>query len=182
MDDAQSGDAGLVDALEASYPQLEVGIDWVLHQYGHVAALQGVGDFLHGEGVGHGAGTDPEEVDTGIQGGLDVGVGSYFGAYLHAEFLLHTVEPGQTFFADAFEAAGFRAGLPDAGAEELDALAGELRGGVHHLFFGLGGAGAGNDDGAFHLGLGAKEIKGRKIEVHSIGIIVCPVIILQRPP
>ncbi len=77
-----------------------------------------------------------------------MGVRSHFGADLHAEFLLYTVEPGQTSLANAFETSGLRAGLPNASAEEFHALLLQLGSGVHHLFFGFGRAGARNHHGA----------------------------------
>ena len=141
---AQTGNAGLVDALQSANPQLQVRVHGVLYQHGHVVSLQRVGDFLHRKGVGHRACANPDQVDTRIQRSLNVGTCGHFGTHLHAEFLLHAVQPGQALFADALEAAGLGARLPDAGAEQLDALAGQLCGGTHHLFFGFGRTGSGN--------------------------------------
>ena len=51
-------------------------------------------------------------------------------------------------------------------AEQLDALAGQLRGGTHHLVFGFGRTGSGYHDGAFYLGILAEQIHGSKVEFH----------------
>ena len=63
MDGSQTLDASLVDALQGTYPQLNVRVHGVLHEDGHVDALQRIGQGLHGKGVGGGAGTHPKDVD-----------------------------------------------------------------------------------------------------------------------
>ena len=162
MNDAEARDAGLVDAFKAANPELEVGVDGIFHEHRHVVTCQGIGYFLHGKGVGCRACANPEHVDASLERSLNVALGGYLGGYLHAEFLLHAVEPRQAFLADALEASGLGAGLPDAGAEYLDALACQLGGGVHHLFFGLGRAGTGNHGGTLRAGC-AQEVEGREL-------------------
>ena len=78
-----------------------------------------------------------------------MGVRGYFGANLHAEFLLHTVEPWQTGLAHAFETSGLCTGLPDAGAEEFNAFLLQLGSRCHYLLFGFGRARTGDYHGAF---------------------------------
>ena len=50
------------DTFDRADPQFQVGIDGVFYQNGDIHAFQCVGQLLHGEGVGDGAGTDPEDV------------------------------------------------------------------------------------------------------------------------
>lgn len=149
MDGGQPFQSGLVDALQRTDPQFQVRVHGVLHQNGDVHALQCVGYLLHGEGVGRGAGADPQDVDAGLQGLEHVLGSGHFGSHVHARFLFHFLEPGQAFYAYALEASGFGAGFPDTGTEYLDAAACQLAGGFHHLFFSFGAAGACNHQGAF---------------------------------
>ena len=170
MDGGKPFQSGLVDALQGAYPQLEVGVDGVLDQHGDVHAAQRVGYFLHGKGVGRRPRAYPQQVDARLEAFVDVLGGGHFGADVHACLLLHLLEPGQAFDADAFEAAGLGARLPDAGAEYLQPFVGQLAGGVHHLFFGLGAARAGDDQRAF-LG-DAGQLDGFELEFHNRWVFI----------
>ena len=75
-----------------------------------------------------------------------------FGGDAHSEFVVDAFEPGESDDADAFEAAGTCARLPDAGAEDVDAELLQGSCGVHDLVLAFGGAGAGYDDGSFLTG------------------------------
>ncbi len=59
MDGSQTLDASLIKALHSTNPQFEVRVDRVLHEYGHVDTLQGIGQSLHGKGISRGTGTYP---------------------------------------------------------------------------------------------------------------------------
>ena len=142
---SQTLQSGVVDTFQSADPQFQVGIYRVLHQYRNVHAFQGIGYFLYGKGIGGGAGTHPEYVYSGFQTFIYVFGSGHFGGYVHACFLFHFFEPGQAFYADAFEAARFGAGFPDSCAEYLHSFGRQLLGCVHYLFFCLGTAWAGND-------------------------------------
>ena len=163
---AEAGDAGLVDALQSANPEFKVGVHGVLDKDGDIDALERVCDFLHGEGVSHGARTNPKHVDACFEGCFHMSVGGDFGADLHVEFLLHALHPGETFFSDAFKTTGFRARFPNAGAEKLHAFFCQAAGGVHHLFFSFRRAGTCDDHGAHFLFAG--QIQRGEIEFQSI--------------
>ena len=147
MDNAQTRDACLVDSFKSTYPKFKVGIDGVLHQNGYIHTLEGIGHFLNGKGIGSRAGSDPQQVDSGIEASLNVLTGGYFSAHLHAQFLLHALQPRKGGLSVTLKASGFGAGLPHAGTENLDAFLGQLRGSGHHLLFGFCRTGSGNDNG-----------------------------------
>ena len=65
---------------------------------------------------------------------------SHFGGREHTQLLLHALHPGQSLLTVTLEATGFGAGLPDACAEYLDAVAAQLLGRGHNLFFTFGTA------------------------------------------
>ena len=165
VDGAQTADSGVVDAFDGSDPEFEVRADGVLHQHRDVHAAQGVGDLLHGEGVGRRAGPDPEQVDAPFQGRLDMLVRGDFGGGVHARFALYALHPGDSLLADAFESAGFRAGLPEPGAVDADSFGGQYAGRVEELFFGFGAARTGNDQRP--AGVDSGECDGLKI-VHGV--------------
>ena len=145
MDGSQTSDPGVVDALDGSDPEFEVGADGVLHQHGDVYPAQRIGNLLHGEGVGGRTGSDPEQVDSTLQGCFDVSAGGDFRGGVHAGFVLHALEPGDTLFTDALEASGFGAGFPEPGTVDPDPFGCKGTGGLDDLFFGFGTARAGND-------------------------------------
>ena len=82
VDGPDAADAGIVDALDGADPQFEVGADGVFHQHRDVRPAQGVGDLLHGEGVGRRACADPQQVDAAFQRRGDVFAGGHFGRCL----------------------------------------------------------------------------------------------------
>ena len=145
VDGPDAADAGVVDALDGADPQFEVGAHGILHQHRHVHAAQGVGDLLHGEGVGRRAGADPEQVDAALQRYGDVLAGGHLGGGVHPRLPFHALEPGDAGLADAFEASRFGAGFPQSGAVDAESLCGQRAGGLHDLFFGFGAARACDD-------------------------------------
>ena len=68
---------------------------------------------------------------------------------VHSRFGFDTLQPPQALDADSFESAGFRAGLPDSGAENPYPVCGKIAGCRHYLFFGLGTARAGYHERPF---------------------------------
>ena len=149
MDGSQSFDSGLVEALHGSDPEFEVWVDRVLDQYGTVVSFEAVGEVLHGEGVGRGACTDPQDVDAVFLCQFDMLRCGHLGGCEHACFFLHFLHPGQGGFAVALEASGLGAWLPDACTEYVAAFIGQLPCGGHHLFLGLSRTGACDYDGTF---------------------------------
>ena len=90
----------------------------------------------------------------------------HFGTNLHAQFLLHTLQPCKALFANAFETARFGSRFPNAGAEKFYAFTCQLGGSGHYLFFGFGRAGAGYDDRTFFVLGVSGEVERSKIEFH----------------
>ena len=165
MDGSQPLDTRLIDALQGSYPQLQVGVHGVFHKDGNVHSLERVGQVLHGKGVGRRACAHPEDVDAILQAELHVlGLG-HFGGREHAGFFLHLLHPRQGGLAVALESSRLGAGLPHAGTEHVAAFLFQLAGGGHHLLLGLGTAGTCNDDGAFVV---TWQIQWFQFEFHII--------------
>ena len=169
VDNGQARDACAIEAFEAANPQFEVGIDGVLHQHGHILALERIGQFLHGEGVGHGAGTNPQDVHAGFQRCLNVFRRGHFGGRKHAEFVLDTLEPRQASGTYAFETAGLGARFPNAGAQDAHTFGCQLGSGVHDLFFGFCRTGTGDNQWAFVADAG--QIEGSDMESHNRGVV-----------
>ena len=144
MDDAQLADAGTVQALQRTNPQVDIGIHRILHQDGNVRSLQGIGEFLHQEGIGGGTRPDPQIIQPIFQALIDVLGAGHFGTHLHTQLFLDAFHPAQAFCAHSFKGTRMGTRFPDTGPEDMDALAGEPRGRCHHLFFGFGAARAGN--------------------------------------
>ena len=137
VDDAEFPDAGAVQALQGADPQVQVRIDGILHQDGDIRILEGVGDFLHEEGVGSRAGADPEQVDTVLEALVHMLLVRNLGAHKHPGLFLHLFQPFQTGRAHTFEAARVRAGFPDARPEHVDAPGRETAGRFQDLLFGF---------------------------------------------
>ena len=149
VDGAEALDAGVVDAQQGTRPQLDVGVHGVLDEDGHIDTFQGVGDGLYAEGVGRGAGTNPQDVDAGGERCLDVLGRGDLGGGEHTRLGLDALHPGQGLDAFALEATGLRARLPYSGPEHADAVLGQFACRAHHLFLGLGRARTGNDQWTF---------------------------------
>ena len=144
VDGSQPPEAGVVETFDGADPEFEIGIDRILDQHRNVHAAQRSCQFLHGERIGRGAGTDPQQVDPRFERFEDVALGGHFGRDVHAGFGLDTLQPAQSFDPHSLESAGLGAGFPDAGAEDLHLLRGERAGGREHLLFGFGTARAGD--------------------------------------
>ena len=141
--------ACLVETLQRTNPQLDVGVHGVLHEHGNVHALQRVGQCLHGKGVGRGTGSHPEDVNAVLQRQLHVLGRGHLGRNQHARLFLHLLHPGQRLLAVALEAAWLGARLPHTGAEVVTAFHSQLSGGCQHLLLGLSRTWACNHEGAF---------------------------------
>jgi len=147
VDGSYIGQSYLTAAFDGADPEVKVGYGCVLHHHGDGGATQGFGDLLYGEGAAGGAGTNPEGVDAGKKGLLDmVGVG-----YLAAEFqvgvlLLYSFYPRETFVTDAFESAWHGARFPDAEPDHGDLWqSGEGVDGDGELILALEATGSGDD-------------------------------------
>ena len=149
VDGCHAFHACIVEPFHASNPEFEVGVDGVLHEDGDVHSREGVGNLLHGEGICTGACANPQHVHAGVQCRLDVLGGGDFGGDVHARLLFYALQPGESRFADAFEASGLGARFPDSCAEDAYAAVCQFGGSLHDLFFSFGAARAGYDDGAF---------------------------------
>ena len=142
----KAGDAGLVDALQRSYPQFEVGVDRILHQHRDVDTFQRIGQQLHRKRVGAGAGSYPQHVDVVFQRQLHMSRSGYLRSYEHRCLFLHLLEPGQRFLAVALKASGLGTRLPYSCSEHVAALTRELLGGGDDLLLSLCGARPGDHE------------------------------------
>jgi len=111
-------DACTINPFYGAHPELQVGIDGVLHHYHRIGAFQYVGNLLNHERTGCGAGSDPEHVNAVFEGlfGMD-GIG-HFNADRKTGLLLHELHPFQPHGADAFKTARTGAGFPDSTPED----------------------------------------------------------------
>ena len=75
------------------------------------AFAEHVGDFLHGEGIGRCARSDPQKVKVIFEGGFDVASVGDFGCDFQAGLLTNFVEPCEAGDADTFETSGFVRGF-----------------------------------------------------------------------
>ena len=170
MDSTKTLDAGAVDALQSTHPELDVGIDGVLHEDGNVHTLERIGYGLNGKGIGRRAGTDPQDVDAVLETKLNVLRRSHFRSDEHACLLLDALHPRQRLLAVALEASGLRAGLPDAGTKHVASFGGKLQGRLHHLLFGFGRTGTADDNGTGQV---TGQIQGFEFQIHNGMIIYC---------
>ena len=149
MNRSQTLDTCLVDTLEGTNPKLEVGIHRVLHKHRDVHSLQGIGYRLHGERIGRRTGTNPEDIDTILQGEFHMLSRCHLGGDEHLRFLLHLSEPYESGLTMPLKATWLRTGLPHACTEIVAAFHRQLTGSGHHLFLSLCRARACNHEGTF---------------------------------
>ena len=83
MDSTYLRDASLVEAKECTFPQLNVGVQGVLHQHGDVLSAEGFRQFRHRKGTGRRTSSYPEGVKSCGQSLLDVAGRGHFGRCLH---------------------------------------------------------------------------------------------------
>lgn len=147
VDGCHVGDACLAEALDGANPELDVGAGGVFDEDLYGGATEGLGDFLDHEGVGGGAGADPYGADAVAECGFDMVGEDDFAAEGECLFVAH---PFEGLLAQAFEAAGACAGLPDAAAYHGDfGHGGEAAHHVVELLAAFHAAGAGDEDGLF---------------------------------
>ena len=140
VNSSQAGNARIIQALQCSDPQLEVGVYGVLDQHGHIVTLQRIGNLLHRKGVCRRACSNPENIDLRSQSSLDVLLGGHLNRSQHTQLALHTLEPLEARLTTALEASRLGAGLPHSGTENLHAIGSQTAGCLHYLLLGLGTA------------------------------------------
>ena len=148
MDGSEPLHTSLVESLHCPYPQLDVGVDGILHEDGNVNTLQGVGKCLHCKGVGCGAGANPKDVDAIFETQLHMLGRCHFSGHKHAGLFFHLFQPRERLLSVSFEPTGLGARLPHTGAEVVASLFAELPCCCHDLLFGLSTAWACYDEGA----------------------------------
>ena len=137
VDSTQTLNASLVDTLQSTYPQFQVGVHGVLYEYGHVNTLQRIGDSLHSKWVGRCAGTNPQYVYIVLQAELHMLRCSHLGRYQHLGLLLHLLQPYQSGLAVTLKTTRLGAWLPHSCTEVVATLHSQLLSGSHHLFLSL---------------------------------------------
>ena len=161
MNCSDATDASAIDTFDGANPKLDVRIDRILDQHGHILACQSIGKFLHSKGIGSGACSDPQHIDTKGKGGIDVSLGGHFNTNEQSSLSLKFLKPGQTNHTHALEASWLGARLPDACTEEFDALLGKRATCGQYLFFTFGATGAGNDERTLDV-----ELRQQRRECH----------------
>ncbi len=149
VDSCQALHTSLVQTLHRTNPQLQVGVDGILHEDGDIHTLQRVGKCLHGKRIGRGTRTHPQDINAILQAELHMLRCSHLGSHQHLRLLLHLLQPNEGWFTMSLEATGFRTGLPYPGTEVMTSVHCQLLGGSHHLLLTLSTAGSCNDEGAF---------------------------------
>ena len=127
--------SGAVQALQRSYPQVQVRIHRILHEHRYVGVPESIRYLLHQERIAGGTGSYPDQVHSVFQALIDVLFAGNLGTDLHPEFLLYLLHPLQSGNAHALEAAGMGAGLPYSCTEHVYSLLFETCRGPHQLLF-----------------------------------------------
>ena len=83
MDSSYLRDTCLVKTKECTFPQLNVGVQGILHQHGDVLSAEGFRQFRHRKGAGRGARSYPEGVKSCGKCVLDVAGRGHFRSHLH---------------------------------------------------------------------------------------------------
>ena len=147
MDQSDAGNTCTCYAFDRTAPELQVGVDGILDEYGDIDTTQGISDFLHAERVHGRAGADPEHINVEGEGILYLLASGHFHRSRESRQFLGLLQPGKSLGTDAFEHAGLGARLPDTGTENIHLSGGgQLLGRCYHLLFSFGTAGAGDDD------------------------------------
>ena len=141
-----------IQSFDGTNPQLQVGINRILHQHGLVDTLKRIGQRLHRKRVGTGAGTNPKNVDIVLQCQFDMLWRCHLGSHIHTRLLLHALKPGQRNLTITLKATGLGARFPDACTEVVAAQLFQLHGSGHHLFLGLSRARSCNHERTFVVG------------------------------
>ena len=138
-------DTCLVEAQESAFPQLDVGVERVLHQHGDALSAEGFGKLCHSKRACRRARSDPEGIQPSSECLLHMAGGGHFGGDLHTQLTLDALEPRQAFATYPLEGARACAGLPQAGTEEADTSGTQRLGRREGLCFGLGTTRASKD-------------------------------------
>lgn len=139
VDGSQPAHTCLVQSLQRTHPQFDVGINWILHQYGNVRTTQGICQRLHGKGISRGTRTDPQQVYAVTKTLLHMFWGGNLGGEEHSRLLLYPLQPGQRDCTLALEGAWLGARFPHTSTKNPATVGGQSSGHVHHLFLRLGG-------------------------------------------
>ena len=99
------------------------------------------------KGFCRGAGAYPQYVDSGGERVLYMLTCGHLGSRQHSSLFLHLGEPREAFAAHSLETTGLGARFPYAGAEYLHSVADKFACCRKHLFFSLGAAWAGDNNG-----------------------------------
>ena len=97
----QLAHSGTVQALQRSYPQVQVRIHRILHEHRYVGVPEGIRYLLHQERIAGGTGSYPDQVHSVFQALIDVLFAGNLGTDLHPEFLLYLLHPLQSGNAHA---------------------------------------------------------------------------------
>ena len=144
MDGGQLPHTCLLETLEGTEPEVQVGRNGIFDEHGHIHTFQGIGQLLNRKRIDDRAGTDPQCIDIVFQSQFDMFWSCNFGYCGQARFSLCFTKPLQAFLSPALEGIRTGAGLPDAATQH-----GHLRdfgqglGCGEDLFFAFHAAGAG---------------------------------------
>ena len=168
MDGSKTLHTCLIQTLQSTNPKLQIGVYRILHEYGHVNTLHGIGQSLHGKGISRRTSTDPQDVYIVLESQLDMLRGCHFSRHQHVCLVLHLFHPGQCLLAITLETARLGTWLPHTGTEVMTALHRQLAGSFHHLLLSLSTAGTCNDKGAFVV---TRKIQFFQFQFHNYNIV-----------
>ena len=149
MDSTQALDTCLIDALEGTNPQLQVWIDWILHQHWYIHTLQTVSQCLHSKRICRSTSTYPKNIDTILQGEFHMLWSSHLGSNEHARLFLYLFHPRKCLLTITLEASWLGTWLPNTSTEHVATFGSQLLSGSHNLLFCLCRTWTGDDARAF---------------------------------
>ena len=126
----------MVEAQESAFPQLDVGVKWVLHQHGDALSAEGLGKLCHSKRACRRARSDPEGIQPCSECFLHMAGGGHFGGDLHTQLTLDALEPRQAFATYPLEGARACRGASTGCTEEADTSGTQRLGRREGLCFG----------------------------------------------
>ena len=140
VDDSKFLDAGSVQTLKGTDPQIKVRVHRVLHKHRDVCILKSICNFLHKERIGRSSRTQPDKVNTILQALEHVLLTCHLSRDLQSVFLLCLLHPLQALSTYALKRARMCPRFPYSRSIDVDSNFPEMFCGLHNLLLRLGAA------------------------------------------
>ena len=167
VDNSKFAYAGTMESLKCSNPKVQVRIHRILYQHRNVGIGKGIRNLLHEERIRTGSCTQPYKVHTVLYALENVLFTCNLSGNLHPVFLLHSLEPFESRYPDAFKAAGMSPRFPYSRTEHIDTEFFKPCGSLHYLVFALSAARSGDYAGTRREGEHSPFIEGYYVEFLS---------------